>query len=220
ARWPVGCRARVWRCRWRFLVPSSACQCAASTRPWKRLICAMWRRRSNCCWRACALPGLRSPEDKRMPYELLRRAVPGLPAALENLSALQSDDALWPLLCRLLDAHAPSGGANLPGGVGEEIGALADALGLSARWIPELGATGNAAIALGADGPADVVAVAHMDRPSFRVASPKSGALFPICANRFPEGEYRVGAKALRFVEGRLAIGARGTIVSRREDGG
>ena len=25
-----------------------------------------------------------------MPYELLRRAVPGLPAALENLSALQS----------------------------------------------------------------------------------------------------------------------------------
>ena len=155
-----------------------------------------------------------------MPYELLRRAVPGLPAALENLSALQSDDALWPLLCRLLDAHAPSGGANLPGGVGEEIGALADALGLSARWIPELGATGNAAIALGADGPADVVAVAHMDRPSFRVASPKSGALFPICANRFPEGEYRVGAKALRFVEGRLAIGARGTIVSRREDGG
>lgn len=154
-----------------------------------------------------------------MPYDALRRAVPNLPAALEDFSALRDDDALWPLLRRLLDAHAPSGGANLPGAVGGVIGALADELGLGARWIPELGATGNAAIALGADGPADIVAVAHMDRPSFRVRAPESGALFPICANRFPEGEYRVGAQALRFDAGRLTVGARGTIVSQRESG-
>lgn len=154
-----------------------------------------------------------------MPYDALRRAVPGLPAALDDLPPLRDDDALWPLLRRLLVANAPSGGAALPGGIGEEIGALADELGLGARWIPELGATGNAALWLGAAGAADVVAVAHIDRPSFRVASPESGALFPICANRFPEGDYRVGAKALRFTEGRLTVGARGAIVSRRSSG-
>lgn len=154
-----------------------------------------------------------------MPYDTLRRAVPELPAALDELFALRDDNALWPLLSRLLDAHAPSGGANLPGGVGEVIGALANELGLGARWLPELGATGNAALWLGATGAADVVAVAHMDRPSFRVRAPESGALFPICANRFPEGDYRVGAKALRFADGRLVVGARGTIVSRRENG-
>lgn len=154
-----------------------------------------------------------------MPYDALRRAAPELPAALDDLPALDGDDALWPLLRRVLDAPAPSGGAGLPGGVCEVIGALAGEVGLGAHWIPELGTTGNAALALGADGPPTVVAVAHMDRPSFRVQSPETGALFPICANRFPQGEVRVGAQALRFAAGRLTTGARGAILSRRENG-
>jgi len=152
-----------------------------------------------------------------MPYVALLHAVPNLSAALADLPALRSDEAAWPLLLRLLDAHAPSGGANLPGAIGSVIGVLAGELGLGARWIPELGSTGNAALALGADGLASVVVVAHMDRPSFRVRSVESGDLFPICANRFPQGEYRTGAKALRFAHGRLDVGARGMIVSRRE---
>jgi len=154
-----------------------------------------------------------------MPYDALCRAVPDLPAALDDLAALHDDEAIWPLLRRLLEAPAPSGGANLPGGVGEVIGALASELGLGANWIPELGETGNAALSLGADGPPTLIAVAHMDRPSFRVRSPESGALFPICANRFPQGEYRTGAKALRFADGRLVVGAQGAIVSRRQNG-
>lgn len=154
-----------------------------------------------------------------MIYDALLRAVPDLPAALDGVPGLASDDALWPLLDRLLRAHAPSGGANLPGAVGGVIGALAADLNLGARWIPELGATGNAALALGADGSPGIVVVAHMDRPSFRVRTPGSGALFPICANRFPQGEHRTGAKALRFAAGRLDVGARGTLVSRRENG-
>ncbi len=152
-----------------------------------------------------------------MPYDALLHIVPGFPAALGDLPALRSDEAAWPLLRRLLEAHAPSGGANLPGAIGGVIGTLAGELGLGAGWIPELGTTGDAALALGADGPASVVVVAHMDRPSFRVRSPESGELFPICANRFPQGEYRTGAKALRFANGRLDAAARGAIVSRRE---
>jgi putative aminopeptidase FrvX len=43
--------------------------------------------------------------------------------------------------------------------------------------------------------------------------------LYPICADRFPEGLYRVGAKALRFADGVLMVGARGTLISDKEAG-
>lgn len=151
-----------------------------------------------------------------MPFDALSHAVPDLPSALASVSALHDDDALWPLLHRLLVANAPSGGALLPGGIGGEIAALASELGLGDRWLGELRHTGNAALWLGADGPADVVVVAHMDRPSFRVLDPETGALVPVCANRFPDGDYHTGAKALRFEDGRLIVGAAGTIVSHR----
>ena len=72
-----------------------------------------------------------------MPYDALCRAVPEFPAALDDLTALHDDAAIWPLLRRLLEAPAPSGGANLPGGVGEVIGALASELVL-ARTDSEL----------------------------------------------------------------------------------
>jgi putative aminopeptidase FrvX len=48
------------------------------------------------------------------------------------------------------------------------------------------------------------------------VQSREDGKLFPICANRFPDGEYRVPAKAVRFENGRLVVGAAGMLVSQK----
>lgn len=156
-----------------------------------------------------------------MPVTLLHQALPALFARLAEMPALREAEALWPLLERLLVAHAPSGGAALPGGIGDDIGTLASDLGLGDRWLPDLGATGNCAIALGASKAGlDVVVMAHMDRPSFRVRSLMDGELFPICANRFPAGEYRVPAKAVRFEDGRLIVGAAGMLVSHKGERG
>jgi len=155
-----------------------------------------------------------------MPLHAIATALPALHEGLNRLPALADPDRLWAMLRRLLAAHAPSGGANLPGGIGGEIAALAGELGLGDRVIPALGSTGNTALWLGADGPQpDVVVAAHMDRPSFRVQNPDEGTLFAICANRFPPGDYRTPAKAVRFAEGRLVVGAQGTLVSRKADG-
>ena len=149
-----------------------------------------------------------------MIIERIDRTVPALRDALRTLPPLQDMDALWPLLERLLNAHAPSGGAALPNGIGAVIAAEAGELGLAGRVGP-LGATGNLALRLGADGDtADVIVVAHMDRPSYRVQDAESGVLFPICATRFPHGEYRVPAKAVRVQDGRLVVGAEGTLIA------
>ncbi len=97
---------------------------------------------------------------------------------------------------------------------------LADSLGLRDRVTPHLGSTGNTAIWLGADKPtADLVVTAHMDRASFRVSSLNEGTLYPLCANRFPPGDYRVPAKAVRFDRGRLVVSAEGMIISHKQDG-
>lgn len=149
------------------------------------------------------------------PFDTLTHSLPQLSAQLEHLPPVATSEALWPMLQRLLTAHAPSSGANLPGGIGDVIAALAQELGLGEHYIPRLGSSGNAAISLGADKPQpDIVVVAHMDRPSFRVRSTANGALFPICANRFPAGEYRVPAKAVRFEQGRLIVGAQGVLIA------
>ncbi len=149
-----------------------------------------------------------------MIIEQIDRTVPTLSATLRILPPLQDMDVLWSLLERLLIAHAPSGGAALPGGIGDTIAAEAGELGMAGRVQP-LGATGNLALRVGAEGDApDVVIVAHMDRPSYRVADVEKGTLFPICATRFPQGEYRVPAKAVRFQEGHLVVGAEGTLVA------
>jgi len=143
-----------------------------------------------------------------MLIDSLTEALPQLQERLATFAPVNFLDPLWLMLERLLLAHAPSGGARLAGGIGDEIARIADELELQERLIPRLGADKLAP---------DVVVVAHMDRPSFRVRSLDDGALFPICANRFPEGEYRVGAKAVRFEQGRLIVGAEGVLVSHRD---
>jgi len=152
-----------------------------------------------------------------MPFNAVNHAVPVLSDQLTRFFAHTTREVQWRLLERLLLAHAPSGGANLLGGIGDDIASLADELGLRDRVIPYLGSTGNTAIWLGAEKPADLVIVAHMDRASFRVKSVEGGILYPLCANRFPLGEYRVAAKAVRFERGRLVVCADGMLVSNRD---
>jgi hypothetical protein len=120
----------------------------------------------------------------------------------------------------LLLAHAPSGGACLPGAITDDIASIADELGVAENFQHNLLRTGNSAIALGAQKPiADMVVVTHMDRPTFRVRSLEKETLYPICADRFPDGTYRVGAKSLRMEQGRLTVGARGSLISEHTDG-
>jgi hypothetical protein len=138
---------------------------------------------------------------------------------LLDTHTFHTDDQLWPTLRRLLRAHAPSGGAWLPGAIVDDIQAICAELGLEDHFIRQIGATGNAGMAFGAVKPAaDVIVLAHMDRPTYRVRSLADGLLYPMCATRFPTTEYRVGAKALRFVDGQMQISARGTLETR--DGG
>jgi putative aminopeptidase FrvX len=154
-----------------------------------------------------------------MPIEILNQALPAVADSLKQQPAVNEITPLWEMLKRLLAAHAPSSGANLLGGIGDDIAVLADGLGLRDRFISHLGSTGNAAIWLGSDkAAADLVVVAHMDRPSFRVKDVAQGELYPICANRFPAGEYRIAAKAVRFERGRLVVRAEGMLISRKKD--
>ena len=151
------------------------------------------------------------------PIDYLTRALPALQERLAQHPAVNFSEPLWLMLKRLLMANAPSGGANLLGGIGDDIAVLADDLNLRDRVIPHLGSTGNTAIWLGADKAPDLVIVAHMDRPSFRVRSLDDGTLYPICANRFPSGEYRVEAKGVRFERGRLVVGVEGVLISHKD---
>lgn len=152
-----------------------------------------------------------------MPLKTLTKALPALHETLANHPIVNYTDPLWEMLHRLLVAHAPSGGANLLGGIGDDIAVLADRLDLGSHVRPQFGNTGNSVIDLGNGKAAvDIVVVAHMDRPSFRVRSLADGELFPICANRFPPGEYSVTAKAMRFEGGLLTVGAEGTLLSKR----
>lgn len=148
----------------------------------------------------------------------LQRALPELREAIEAHPYLTDSDELWEALRTLLNANAPSGGSWLPGAIVDDIERIAAALGLKERFIRQIGATGNAGVRLGPQKPVyDVIVVSHMDRPSFKVRG--DGSLYPICANRFPDGRYPVGAKALRYRDGRLTVSARGTLISEREGG-
>lgn len=134
---------------------------------------------------------------------------------LEQIDLAHNRDLLWQTLRRLLVANAPSGGAWLRGAIAGEIGALAAEFNLADRFIPQIANTGNAGIWLGADkAQADVIVVAHMDRPSYRVRDVATGDLYPICAIRFPDGVYRCGAKSMRYdaAQGQLVVGSRGTL--------
>jgi putative aminopeptidase FrvX len=110
---------------------------------------------------------------------------------------------------------APSGGAGLPGSSGEVLENMLVALGVKQSLQHNYKGTGNALLWLGANKTTpDIVLTSHLDRPTFRVKSLAEGTLYPICADRFPEEEYRVGAVASRFKNGRLIAGAYGTLVS------
>lgn len=150
----------------------------------------------------------------------LYRDLPGLDAALEGNVFRQDSDRLWHALEQLLLANAPSGGAWLPDAIVDDIEALAAGLGLARRFIPHLGRTGNAGIALGADkAQADLIVIAHMDRPSFRVRSAQTGELYAMCSIRIPGERYETRAKALRFANGTIQISARGTLVVENQGG-
>ena len=149
----------------------------------------------------------------------INKQLPDLQKSLANLPAVNYIDPLWNMMRRLLLAHAPSSGANLLGGIGDDIAVLADDLGLRERVIAHLGSTGNTGIWLGANKEiVDVIVVAHMDRPSFRVKDVGNGTLYPICANRFPAGDYSAPAKAVRFARGRLVVSAEGMLYSQKSE--
>lgn len=152
--------------------------------------------------------------------DVLYEAVPALNSALEDHLLVNNQEVLWNALRSLLLAHAPSGGCNLPGAILDGITLLVQEFGLKDRFIPYIGSTGNAGVWLGVEkSAADVIIVAHMDRPSFRIRSLTAGELFPICANRFSQGSYHTPAKALRFEDGKIVVSARGTLISEREGG-
>ncbi len=139
---------------------------------------------------------------------------------LNALSFLTKPAGLPAALDQLLRAHAPSGGSALPAAIGGLIEHIVDELGLADGWLGEIGSTGNLGLAVGADkSTADLIIFAHMDRPSFKVRDAATGELYPVCANRFPEGDYRAPMKALRFEDGQLVVGARGQLRSQRAGG-
>lgn len=135
---------------------------------------------------------------------------------LENLlSQISADpalapDAIFARLSRLLAAPAPANSCALPGAVGEVIQALADELGLTCAPVAS---TGNLAIEIGDPAaPLDLLVSAHMDRPCFRVRNLDEAILYPLCAIRAPGDGYACGAIALRCIDGRVTIAARGQL--------
>ncbi|MFN8377539.1 MAG: hypothetical protein U0452_02610 [Anaerolineae bacterium] len=143
-----------------------------------------------------------------------------LEETLGTLPYLTRDDGLPAALTRLLRANAPSSGAALPGAIGDEIAAIVAELGLAGGFLGEIGSTGNLGLSLGVDKPvADVIVFAHMDRPSFKVRDAAAGDIYPVCANRFPDGTYHAAMKAMHFEDGKLVVGARGILTSSRASG-
>jgi len=140
---------------------------------------------------------------------------------LQQVEAVGDVDSLWAILSALLKAPAPSGGAGLPGTITDVIQAQISAMNLADRLQLNFKNTGNLAVSLGAEREqADVIISAHIDRPSFRLVSIESGELYPISANRFPQGHYEGTARAFRFEDGQIITGAVGRLISERGDGG
>ena len=126
-------------------------------------------------------------------------------------------EAIFDRLSRLLDAPAPANSCALPGTVGDVIRALADELSLTCAPV---GSTGNLAIEIGdRAAPLDLLVSAHMDRPCFRVRNLDEATLYPLCAIRVPGDGYTCDAIALRYIDGRVNIAARGQMRFDRRDG-
>lgn len=108
--------------------------------------------------------------------EALDRAAPALHHALASHAYLTDTKAIWEGLSSLLAAHAPSGAINFPGAILDQTKAIIHTLGLDDRYIGEIGATGNTAIWLGEEKEtADIIILAHLDRPTYKVRSAAEG---------------------------------------------
>jgi len=119
-------------------------------------------------------------------------------------------DAISNSLSRLLAAPAPANSCALPGTVGEVIQTLATELGLTCAPVAS---TGNLAVEIGDPAaPLDLLITAHMDRPCFRIRNLAEATLYPLCAIRVPGDGYRCEAIALRYIDGRVTIVARGQL--------
>ncbi|MCY4072280.1 MAG: M20/M25/M40 family metallo-hydrolase [Chloroflexi bacterium] len=131
-----------------------------------------------------------------------------------------SVDAIYGYLRRLLAAPAPNSGALLAGAVGDIIGDIAAELGLSLSADPRIRATGALAIEVGAASEAaNLLITAHMDRPSFRVLNLADATLYPLCAIRVPQPQYRCRAIAVRYLAGRIETAAEGELQFGEVDG-
>ncbi len=119
-------------------------------------------------------------------------------------------DPVFKRIARLLDAPAPANSCALPGAVGDVIRAIAAELNLPCAPI---GSSGNLGITLGYPAaPLDLLITAHMDRPCFRVRSLPDATLYPLCAIRVPGDDYRCDGVALRYIDARVAIAAKGQL--------
>jgi len=139
--------------------------------------------------------------------------MPQSDSATQLLDRISADptfaaEAIFARLSRLLATPAPANSCTLPGAVGEVIEALAGELGLTCAPVAS---TGNLAIEIGdPTAPLDLLITAHMDRPCFRVRNVDEATLYPLCAIRVPGDGYSCDAVALRYIEGRVTIAARG----------
>ena len=132
-----------------------------------------------------------------------------------------ASDELHRRLSHLLAAHAPANGCHLPGAVGEVIQTMAHEWGLTPSADPRIRSTGNLALEIGADkAEIDLVITAHMDRPSFRARALADGIVYPLCAIRIPHDGYVSPAKAVRFQNGMMAVGAYGSMSIQEMGGG
>ena len=126
-------------------------------------------------------------------------------------------EAIYARLTRLLESPAPANSCALPGAVGDVIRAIAAELGLPGAPIDM---NGNLVIEIGdPDAPLDLLVTAHMDRPCFRVLDLAEATLYPLCAIRVPGDGYSCEARALRYVDGRVRVAARGRLHFAAEGG-
>ena len=150
----------------------------------------------------------------------INQNIPNLSQVLQTHTLLNDSNWLWNFFELLIPTHAPSSGSILPGSVGYHVLDMIETFDLSSRLATELKPTGNFGLNFGADkSTIDLLVVSHLDRPTFRVRSLPDKTLFPICADRFPEGEYSCMAKAIRYDGEKLIAGARGLLHSNRQNG-
>ena len=137
---------------------------------------------------------------------------------IDNDTTYTDVDQLFERLSGLVNAHAPANGCHLPGAIGDVIRSTANEFGLKLSTNPQILATGNLAIEIGANKrEIDLVITAHMDRPSFRVLSEAEGTLYPICAIRIDGDEYVTSAKAVHFENEEISTTANGKIIIRKD---